>query len=89
MPHNVDVEIVQDPPGPNITHTWTNFKFGDFSDWVNVFKPGTGDITIWENTGGKRGAKLYSLSDIPLTPGPLLATIKVAQSQAPKVSTPR
>ena len=31
--HHVDVVISQDPPGPSITHTWTNFKFGDFSDW--------------------------------------------------------
>ena len=42
--------IVQDE-NPTITHTWTNFKFGDFSDWVNVFKPGKGTITIYENTG--------------------------------------
>ena len=52
---------------------------------VNIFKPGKGTITIWENAAGKRGAMLYSLGSIPLTPGPLLATIKVAQSQAPKV----
>jgi hypothetical protein len=76
--HHVDVEIVQDPPGPNISHTWTNFKFTDFSDWVNVFKPGSGTITIWENVGGVRGAQIYSLPKIPLTPGPLLVVIKVA-----------
>ena len=50
---------------------------------MNIFKPGTGDITIWENTGGKRGKQLYSLPKIPLTPGPLVAVLKVAQSQAP------
>jgi hypothetical protein len=37
-------------------------QFGDFSDWVNVFKPGTGTITVWENQGGKRGAQLYNKS---------------------------
>jgi hypothetical protein len=47
-------------------------QFADFSDWVNVFKPGTGTITVWENQGGKRGDKIYSQSGIPLTPGPLV-----------------
>ena len=36
---------------------------------VNVFKPGTGTITVWENSGGQRGAVLYQLKGIPLTPG--------------------
>ena len=44
-------------------------RFGDFSDWVNVFKPGKGTITIYENTGGTRGKQLYQLKGIPLTPG--------------------
>jgi hypothetical protein len=30
--NHVDVEISQAGP-PAITHTWTNFKFSDFSDW--------------------------------------------------------
>jgi hypothetical protein len=47
---------------------------------VNVFKPGTGTITVWENTGGTRGAQLYQLKGIPLTPGPLVVVIKVAAS---------
>ena len=59
---------------------------GDFSDWVNVFKPGTGTITIWENVGGARGAKIYTLKGIPLTPGPLVAVIKVAASVTKNVS---
>jgi hypothetical protein len=42
------------------------------AQWVNVFKPGKGTITIWENTGGTRGAQLYQLKGIPLTPGPLV-----------------
>ena len=85
--NHVDAMIVQDDD-PSISHTWSNFKFSDFSDWVNVFKPGTGTITIWENTGGKRGAQLYKLSKIPLTPGPLVVVIKVAQSQAFNASGP-
>ena len=59
-----------------LRHAWTNYKFGDFSDWVNVFKPGTGTITVWENTGGTRGAVLYQKKGIPLTPGPLMVVIK-------------
>ena len=36
--NHVDVEISQAGP-PAITHTWTDYKFGEFSDWVNVFQP--------------------------------------------------
>ena len=33
VPHHVDVEITQPAAvGPAITYTWTNFKFGMFSD---------------------------------------------------------
>jgi hypothetical protein len=81
--NHVDVEISQaGVAGPNITHTWTDYKFADFSDWVNVFKPGSGTITVWENVGGTRGAQpIYRLEHIPLTPGPLVVVIKVAASQ--------
>ena len=48
---------------------------------MNVFKPGSGTITIYENDEGKRGAQLYSLKGIPLTPGPLVVVIKVPSSQ--------
>ena len=47
-----------------------------------------GTITIWENIDGKRGDQLYKLSKIPLTPGPLVVVIKVAQSQAFNSSGP-
>lgn len=47
---------------------------------MNVFKPGTGTITVWENTGGTRGPQLYQLKGIPLTPGPLVVVLKVASS---------
>ena len=30
--HHVDVEISQPGP-PAISHAWTDYKFGDFSDW--------------------------------------------------------
>ena len=50
----MDAEIVQMKDGKKISHTWPNYKFGDFSDWVNVFKPGSGTISLWENVDGKR-----------------------------------
>ena len=43
--------------------------------WVNSFRSGTGTFTVWETTGGTRGAQLLSTS-IPLTPGPLVVVIK-------------
>eukprot|EP01047_Picozoa_sp_COSAG01_P048406 COSAG01_NODE_4714_length_4796_cov_6.907813_3_plen_304_part_00 len=62
--HYIDVEIKQDP---NITHTWSNFAFGTFSNWVSSFKPGSGTVTIYASDGGGRGPKLFS-THIPLTP---------------------
>lgn len=47
---------------------------------------GTGTITVWENDGGSRGAQLYSLKGIPLTPGPLVVVIKVASSTTANAS---
>jgi hypothetical protein len=35
---------------------------------------------VYENTGGTRGAQIYQLKGIPLTPGPLVVVIKVAAS---------
>eukprot|EP01049_Picozoa_sp_SAG25_P000645 SAG25_NODE_23_length_22180_cov_132.152892_10_plen_61_part_00 len=43
---------------------------------VNVFKPGKGTITVWENKAGKRGDQIYTKTGIPLTPGPLV-TVRV------------
>jgi hypothetical protein len=41
---------------------------------------------VWENTGGTRGAQIYQLKGIPLTPGPLMVVIKVAASQTANAS---
>lgn len=84
--NHVDVEITQQQGSTPVTHTWNDYAFGSFSDWVNVFKPGTGTITVFENIGGKRGPQLYQLEHIPLTPGPLLVVLKVAASQVQNVS---
>jgi hypothetical protein len=66
-----------------VNYTWTGYKFGQSSDWVSVFKPGSGSITIWENLNGVRGRRLYQLEHIPLTPGPLVVALKIAQDQDP------
>ena len=80
--NHVDVQITQGA----LSHTWTDYAFGQFSDWVNVFKPGSGDITIWENLAGTRGGVLYQMKGIPLTPGPLVVALKVASSQVANAS---
>ena len=56
------------------------------AQWVNIFKPGKGTITVFENSGGARGTQLYTLTGIPLTPGPLLVVVKVASSQVANTS---
>jgi hypothetical protein len=37
-------------------------------------------VQVWENIGGKRATQLLRLTDIPLTPGPLIVVLKVASS---------
>jgi hypothetical protein len=36
--NHVDVTIEQN--GGSISFTWKDYKFADFSDWINLFKPG-------------------------------------------------
>ena len=48
MQNHVDVEITQG----SVSHTWSDYHFGDFSGWVNIFKVGTGTFTVWESIGG-------------------------------------
>jgi hypothetical protein len=80
------VEVLQQPDGGGvaIAHTWSDYAFTQNSDWINVFKVGTGTITIWESLGGgARGRHLYTLDKIPLIPGPLVVALKVANNQDP------
>ena len=37
--NHVDCEIVQEED-TSISYTWKDYKFAQFSDWVNIFKPG-------------------------------------------------
>ena len=83
---NIDVMIQQEvSANQTIVYNWTNYKFAQYSNWVNVFEPGAGSITIWENTGGATGKMLYHLDHIPLTPGPLVVALKVAGDQDPTI----
>ena len=43
----VDVTITQG----SVTHSWKNYRFTQFSDWVSVFHGGTGTITVNEAGG--------------------------------------
>ncbi len=54
------------------THTWSNYRFSQFSDWVSVFAGGKGTITLKDHT---TGAVLLTAA-IPLTPGPLVVVVK-------------
>ena len=64
----VDATITQG----SVTHTWAGFKFGEYSDWVSIFRGGSGTIVIKDHASGQ---KLLTTT-IPLTPGPLVVVIK-------------
>ena len=66
--HIVDATITQG----TTTHTWTSYRFSQFSDWVSVFAGGKGTITLKDHT---TGAVLLTAA-IPLTPGPLVVVVK-------------
>eukprot|EP01052_Picozoa_sp_SAG31_P055810 SAG31_NODE_15625_length_746_cov_0.935085_1_plen_128_part_10 len=55
-----------------MSHTFSNYRFSQFSDWISIFKGGTGTITIREHDSGK----ILLHTQIPLTPGPLVVVIK-------------
>ena len=69
--NNVDAIITQG----NMSYTWSNYAFGKFSHWVEVFVDGYGTIQVFENTNGQRGPLLVTKL-IPLTPGPLVVVVK-------------
>ena len=69
--NNVDAVITQ----ASTIYNWSNYHFGQFSGWVDVFKVGFGTIDIYQNNGGSRGALLLTTT-IPLTPGPLVVVVK-------------
>jgi hypothetical protein len=56
----------------NVTYTWSNYKFGQFSSWVEIFHNGVGEITIAEAGTSTK----FVTKTIPLTPGPLVVVIK-------------
>ena len=66
-----------------VSFTWTNYRFAQHSNWVNVFAAGSGTLQLWENVAGQRQPKVLYSKDIPLTPGPLVVALKVALNQDP------
>jgi hypothetical protein len=73
--NNLDAEIYQASNGRS--YTWSNYKFGEFSGWNELFDEGTGSITLWENKNGQRvQPAMLANHSIPLTPGPLVVAVK-------------
>lgn len=64
----VDATISQD----GVTHSWTGYRFSQFSGWVNVFHGGSGTITLKDHASGST----LLTTTIPLTPGPLVVVCK-------------
>eukprot|EP01043_Picozoa_sp_COSAG02_P058348 COSAG02_NODE_7246_length_3098_cov_4.532844_3_plen_225_part_00 len=54
------------------SHTWSKYRFSQFSDWLNIFSAGAGQITVKDHSSGK----ILLTATIPLTPGPLLVVVK-------------
>ena len=73
----------QNPLGSTVTHSWSDYAFGDHSNWVNVFSAGVGTMDVYAHVNGARAAEPIYSKRIPLTPGPLVVVIKVASDQDP------
>lgn len=70
-PHFVDAVITQG----NVSYTWSNYGFAQFSGWIETFAVGDGQITIYQNNNGTRGKQLVT-GTWYLTPGPLVVVVK-------------
>ena len=55
-----------------VRHTWNNYRFSQFSEWLDIFRAGAGHLTIENNSTGE----VLLTATIPLTPGPLLVVVK-------------
>ena len=64
----VDATITQG----DTSHTWSDYRFSQFSEWLNIFSPGAGQITVKDHSSGD----VLLTATIPLTPGPLLVVVK-------------
>eukprot|EP01052_Picozoa_sp_SAG31_P078423 SAG31_NODE_37924_length_300_cov_0.875622_1_plen_67_part_01 len=54
-----------------VTDTWTDYKFGQFSDWRQQFAVGEATVTIATSAG-----KVLLTVTRQLTPGPLVVVVK-------------
>ena len=74
----MDIQIVQASSGRS--YTWSNYGFGQFSDWTSKFLTGEGTINVLDSASGKL---LLSIPGAPLTPGPLVVAIKCPDAPSP------
>eukprot|EP01052_Picozoa_sp_SAG31_P033015 SAG31_NODE_3680_length_3993_cov_1.941463_3_plen_410_part_00 len=66
MPQMVDCTITQG----SVSHTWSQYGFGQFSDWISTFKAASASLTI--ATGGTT----LLTQQVTLTPGPLVVALR-------------
>lgn len=64
--HTISCTITQ---GKTV-HTWQDYVFGDFSDWVEIFSNGAAEIEI------SCGGSVVLSQPITLTPGPLVVALR-------------
>lgn len=76
--HKVDCTIVQGAT----THTWSDYGFGQFSDWVEIFANGDAAITL------QSGGVTVLRQPVTLTPGPLVVALRADNVPAGHVWPP-
>jgi hypothetical protein len=55
----------------NLSYTWSNYHFGEFSGWVDIFNFGNSTIDVYESINGTKGSLVLS-TFMYLPPGPLV-----------------
>ena len=66
VPNLVDCKVTQG----SVTHTWTQYGFGTFSDWTTTFKAAPAQLEV-----SSGGATLLTQS-VTLTTGPLVIALR-------------
>ena len=64
----VDCKLTQG----STAHTWQAYKYGEFSEWTTIFKPGAAELTITVD------GKTVLTKAVALTPGPLVVALRPA-----------
>ncbi len=69
----VDCTVLQH----GVSHTWSNFGFGEFSNWTDTFEAGMAQVTLAVASGG---SPLLSLH-VTLTSGPLVLMLRADNAE--------